>query len=146
VGMSLAKGFSAALGVPLAGASSLDAVAHQIRTASGTLLALVDAGRELVYAGTYRSTARGLRREGELATFTDDELAAHAGSLGSVLVCGELTPVRAERLRAVPGVRLASPAAGLRRPACLAELGYLRWLAEGPADPAALQPLYLKRG
>jgi hypothetical protein len=55
-------------------------------------------------------------------------------------------PARAQALAALPKVRVASPAATLRRPAHLAELGYTRFLAEGPTDPAALQPLYLKRG
>jgi tRNA A37 threonylcarbamoyladenosine modification protein TsaB len=110
-------------------------------------VALVDAGRGQVYAGTYRSGARGPSQRGEPQVFSEEELAQHvAGLRGNVLVAGELGPERARALAALPRVRVASPATTLRRPAFLAELGYAQLLTSGQSDAAALQPLYLKRG
>ena len=146
VGASLGKGFAVSVGAALVGVPTLDAVAYQHRAASGSLVALIDAGRDQVYAGTYRSSARSLTRRGDFQLLSHAELVAHVAALGSAWVVGEMWPERAAALAALPKVRVASPSATLRRPAHLAELGYMRFLAHGAPDPAALQPLYLKRG
>ena len=147
VGASLGKGLAVALGAALVGVPTLDAVAHQHRAAAGHIVALVDAGRGQVYAGTYRGGPRGLVRRGEYTVLSDEELLAHVGALkGGVWVVGELGSERALSLAALAKVRVATPAGTLRRPANLAELGYARYLQGGLPEPAALQPLYLKRG
>ena len=147
VGASLGKGLSVALGAPLVGVPTLDAVAYQHRAAPGNIVALVDAGRGQVYAGTYRGGARGLSRRGEYVVLSEQELVAHITALkGGTWVVGEMLPERAHALAALNKVRIASPAATLRRPSFLAELGYQRFLAGGLPEAAALQPLYLKRG
>ena len=149
VGASLGKGLAVALRIPLIGIPTLDAAAYQHRHVSGTILAVVSAGRGLLYAGVYRSTARGLRRSGEFLTLTAEELAETASQLGpSPLVCGELEPAVIDSLHgATPAtVRLVSPAARLRRTAFLGELGLWELVTRGPADPASLQPIYLRRG
>ncbi|HEU5315132.1 MAG TPA: tRNA (adenosine(37)-N6)-threonylcarbamoyltransferase complex dimerization subunit type 1 TsaB [Chloroflexota bacterium] len=147
VGASLGKGLAAALGAALVGVPTLDALAHQHRALTGTLVALVDAGRGQVYAGTYRAAARGLTRRGEFVVLSEEELIEHVAALsGAAWIVGEMWPERAQVLAALPKVRVATPAGTLRRPAHLAELGYARFLRDGPSDAAALQPLYLKRG
>ncbi len=63
------------------------------------------------------------------------------------VLCGELTAADRERVRAMLGdmATLVSPAASLRRPAMLAQLGW-QLREEGAAgDPAAMEPLYLSR-
>jgi tRNA threonylcarbamoyladenosine biosynthesis protein TsaB len=147
VGASLGKGLAAALGVPLVGVPTLDAVAHQHRAVPGSLVALVDAGRGQVYAGTYRGGVRGLVRRGAYAVLSDDELLAHVATLkGGAWVVGELGAARAHALASLQKVRVATPAGTLRRPAHLAELGYARFLQGDLPEAAALQPIYLKRG
>jgi tRNA threonylcarbamoyladenosine biosynthesis protein TsaB len=147
VGASLGKGLAAALGASLLGVPTLDAAAHQHRSLSGTLVALVDAGRGQVYAGTYRTGARGQARRGDFVVLSEDELIAHVAALtGGAWVVGDMWPERAQALGALPKVRLASPAESLRRPAHVAELGYMRFLRNGAPEAAALQPIYLKRG
>jgi tRNA threonylcarbamoyladenosine biosynthesis protein TsaB len=147
VGASLGKGLAVALGAALVGVPTLDAVAHQHRALSGTVVALIDAGRGQVYAGTYRNGPRGPVRRGEFAVLSEDELLDRVAALrGGTWVVGELWPQRARALAALPKVRVPSPAGTLRRPAHLAELGYDRFLRNGAPDAAALQPLYLKRG
>lgn len=150
VGASLGKGLAIALRIPLVGIPTLDATAYQQRSFSGTILAVVSAGRGLLYAGTYRSTARGLRRSGEFLTLTAEELAETAAQIGGgPLLCGELDPATIDTLLShsatSQSVRLASPAARLRRTAFLGELGLWELASRGPADPAALQPIYLRR-
>ena len=147
VGASLGKGLAVALSAALVGVPTLDAVAHQHRAASGNVVALVDAGRGQVYAGTYRGGARGLTRRGEYVVLSEEELVAHVAALGGgTWVVGELLPARAQALASLEKVRVASPAASLRRPAFIAELGYRRFLDGSLPEAAALQPLYLKRG
>jgi tRNA threonylcarbamoyladenosine biosynthesis protein TsaB len=147
VGVSLAKGVAAARGVPLVGISTLDVVASQFRDTGRDLVTLVDAGRGQIYAAAYRNTRGDLTRRGEIAVLSEDELPAFVRDAGrSVFVGGELTPVRALVLGALPGVRVASPATTLRRPAHLAEAAFLRWLSGSTDQVATLQPLYLKRG
>jgi tRNA threonylcarbamoyladenosine biosynthesis protein TsaB len=41
------------------------------------------------------------------------------------------------------GIRLATPAASVRRPSVLAELAWERWQAGDVDDEAALAPIYL---
>ena len=147
VGASLGKGFATALGVPLVGVPTLDAVAHQHRAVPGHLVALIDAGRGQVYAGTYRGGARGLVRRGQYQVLSEAELLTHVATLkGGAWVVGELWPESARALVGIDKVRIATPAGTLRRPAHLAELGYARFLQGDVPEAAALQPLYLKRG
>jgi tRNA threonylcarbamoyladenosine biosynthesis protein TsaB len=130
----------------LVGVPTLDAVAYQHRHSASRLLAVVEAGRGQSYAGVYRSTSRGIVLSGNLEVLSTAELVALAAAHGKVLVCGEVSRDTMEALADLPGVRLASPADSLRRPAYLAELGAARLAARGADDAAALQPLYLKRG
>ena len=129
-----------------------DIHSHGTRTGSrpSRLLAVVGAGRGQYYAGAY-SAARGqLKRDGDFAVLTTDELRDRAAVRG-VTLCGELDDFLADRhsspgpsQSAVPSAA-PSPVAGVRRAGFLAELG--RWLftSQGAADPALLQPLYLRR-
>lgn len=145
VGASLAKGLAAALNIDVAGVPTLDVTAYQHRVVRGTIVAIVSAGRGQLYSGTYRSTARGVSRVGDFAVLSPGELAGAVAALGTAYVCGEVEPALARALHGIPGVHLASPAATVRRPAFLAELGYWQLRHDGPSDRAALQPLYLRR-
>ncbi len=164
VGASLAKGLALALGIPLVGVPTLDALAYQQVAAGATtarLIAAVGAGRGQYYAATYSVVRGQLRREGAFAVLSAEELHAVASrAKREVIVCGEVAgleevgEIQAAGLESAqvgekaPGgaqVRFASPAAGVRRTAFLAEFG--RWLfaTQGPAEAALLQPLYLRR-
>jgi tRNA threonylcarbamoyladenosine biosynthesis protein TsaB len=148
VGVSLGKGLALSLEIPLYGVPTLDVVAHQHRYVNALLCAVVDAGRGQRYVGWYRQAQGRLRRTAEPQVLNGEELArAAAASRRPVFVCGELAPDDLRRLRdaAGSGLRAATAAGGLRRPACLAELGRWRLARQAPTDAAALQPLYLKR-
>jgi tRNA threonylcarbamoyladenosine biosynthesis protein TsaB len=150
VGLSLAKGFALARGLPLVGVPTLEAVAYQHREASAALCAVVAAGRGMYHVGTFVRRRGGVVQEGDYAVLDAAELAARlAAAPRPPLLCGELYPDLVASLRAAgppaPGVRYATPAAALRRPAFLAELALARLDAVRPADAAGLQPLYLRR-
>jgi tRNA threonylcarbamoyladenosine biosynthesis protein TsaB len=171
VGASLGKGLALALHIPLVGVPTLDALAYQ-QAASGAaparLIAVVGAGRGQYYAGTYSVVRRQLRREGEFVVLSSDELhAATRRPKRDLLVCGELDDIQegdeaggtgiaglvesvelaeaSKKASSGSAVRFASPAAGVRRAAFLAELGRWVFATEGPADAALLQPVYLRR-
>jgi tRNA threonylcarbamoyladenosine biosynthesis protein TsaB len=150
VGASLGKGLALSLGIPLIGVPTLDTTAYQHRQVSGSLLAVVSAGRGMLYTGTYRSSARGLRRVGEFASVTTDELVSQVLGLGtSTFVCGELdrgAVLALQNAASMKVVRMVGPAGRLRRAGFLAELGYWNLLTHGATDPATLQPIYLRRG
>lgn len=148
VGASLGKGLALALNVPLAGVATLDAVAYQHRQAGAQLCAIVQAGRGQLYVGTYRRVRGRLRRAGVFRVRELAELASELAALRTVpYLCGELDAAAVAVLEGQLGdrLRLVSPAAALRRPAFLAELGRWHIAEHGWPDAAALQPLYLRR-
>jgi tRNA threonylcarbamoyladenosine biosynthesis protein TsaB len=164
VGASLGKGFAVALGIALVGVPTLDALAYQFSPASAAqaaVCAVVDAGRGQKYVGWYRNAPGGLRRAGDLQVLSVEELGSALARGGTPpLVAGELTADEAARVQELAGatsaagtagstarttVRIAPPAAALRRPAFLAEIGLWRLATGGAADPSGLQPIYLRR-
>jgi tRNA threonylcarbamoyladenosine biosynthesis protein TsaB len=149
VGASLGKGLALALNVPLAGVATLDVVAYQHCHAAAQLCAVVQAGRGQLYVGMYRRWQGRPRRAGNFMVRDVSELAEDLAAVGQApFVCGELDPAAVAVLEGRVGgrLRLASPAAALRRTAFLAELGRWQIAAHGRADAAALQPIYLRRG
>lgn len=166
-GMSLGKGLALALGIPLVGVPTLDALAYQQTAAGATptrLIAVVAAGRGHFYAGTYGIVRGQLRREHGFAVWNGDELRATTrGARRDTIVCGEIdvsdvalpgqpsrAGVRGRSEQAEPAsdgtpVAVASPAAGVRRAAYLAELGRWVFATEGAPEAALLQPIYLRR-
>jgi len=147
VGLSLGKGFALALGVPLLGVPTLDAVAHQHQDAGGTLGAVLVAGRGQYYLGVFRRRAGRLARRGAYVAGTAAEVADRLAAERRPFVCGEVGP---ELLAALAGrlgatFRVPTPAATLRRPAFLGELAQRRLATGDVPDAATLQPIYLRR-
>ena len=146
VGLSLAKGLSLALGVPLAGIPTLDAVAYPHRGRAAHLCAIIQAGRTRVCWAIY-PPADPLTPVGG---YHLDTVVAVVEALrrveGNVYVCGEVTPEHRWTFEEALGERVmvASPAAGLRRAGSVAELGFHRFMAGISDDPATLTPIYLR--
>ena len=149
VGISTAKGFAFALGIPLAAVPTLEVLAAQHCYAALPVCVLLDAGRGEVYSGIYQRSGQCWRQSGECAITSVEELAERVAALGEprTLFCGELRQehvrVLQERLgdRALPVI----PPAMLRRAGYLAYRGWQR-IQEGTADdPATVEPIYLRR-
>ena len=65
IGISSIKGFAAAQGKPIAGVSSLDALARQVSFSPHLICSLIDARRDEVYSSKYRYKDENLIKEGE---------------------------------------------------------------------------------
>ncbi|MEJ5224179.1 MAG: tRNA (adenosine(37)-N6)-threonylcarbamoyltransferase complex dimerization subunit type 1 TsaB, partial [Anaerolineales bacterium] len=134
VGLAFVKGLSLARCLPLIGIPTLDILAAAQPPSDLPLAAVLQAGRGRLAVVWYQSTGRGWQAQGEPLVSTAEDLAAHIES--PTLVCGELTGEERQRLRKNRQVRLAAPAACVRRPSVLAELARARWQA-GQVDSAA---------
>jgi tRNA threonylcarbamoyl adenosine modification protein YeaZ len=137
VGLVTAAALADAVGVPVYGVCSLDAVALSVvgrAPAAGRLLAATDARRREVYWASYDE--RGVRVAGP-AVDRPAELAARLAGLGVTAMCGAGARQYAEAL-ALPLLPAEHPA-----PLALAALARDRVLAGAPADPVV--PLYLRR-
>jgi tRNA threonylcarbamoyladenosine biosynthesis protein TsaB len=138
VALSVAKGMAAGLAVPLWGVSSLDVLA----LAAGNVFelpvrAVLEAGRGRYASGLYE---RGVAVEApQLATLDELIQLIH----DETLVIGELGPGARKRLETESNVRLADPAACLRRAGFLAELGWRMALRDEPGDPGRVDALYI---
>jgi tRNA threonylcarbamoyladenosine biosynthesis protein TsaB len=142
VGMSTAKGFALARGVPLIGIGTLDALAYQHDRAGMTTVPLIRLGRERFASGAMPRHS-DKRKSIEPRNVTLPEIAAE--TTGRALFCGDTDPDVQTALRELLGTRaiFPTPAASLRRPGYLAELAWRR-LQSGDTDAVAtLEPIYL---
>lgn len=142
-GVSTAKGLAFALEIPIVGVGRLEIDAYQHASYPGAVCPVHRAGRGQVAWALYQGPPAEWR---ELIA---PRLTAPQSMLSELpagaLFCGEVSEELAA-LIASEGreLRVASPAASLRRAGFLAELGYRR-LKDGRTDDArTLLPLYLR--
>jgi tRNA threonylcarbamoyladenosine biosynthesis protein TsaB len=142
VGMSTAKGFALARGVPVIGVGTLDALAYQYERPGAATIPLIRLGRERFASGAPAKRSEE-RRAIEARNVTLAELAAEV--TGRALFCGDVDAEVQAALREQLGSRalFPSPAAAARRPGYLAELAWQRFLAGQADDLAMLEPIYL---
>ena len=142
VGMSTAKSLAVALGVPLVSVVTLDVEAQPYLALGAPVVALIEAGRERLYVGSYPGPLDSASPE-----YTVLSRRCALSELGSdTIVCGEAVRAIADQVREAAGtqVRLVDNAPPTRRAGVLAEIAYRRLRAGDVDDPAALQPLYLR--
>jgi tRNA threonylcarbamoyladenosine biosynthesis protein TsaB len=82
IGIASLKGMAYALRLPLAGVSSLDALAHAAPAGPERLVPLLDARRGELYARVYRREAGALVPEGPHLCLSAAQLVAHLRGLG----------------------------------------------------------------
>jgi tRNA threonylcarbamoyladenosine biosynthesis protein TsaB len=145
VGLSAAKGLALALGIPVLGVPTLDAIAYAHSREVLPVCAVLPAGRGRWCAALYQTSAgAGWRRRSDYMLVNADELIALLWE--PTLVCGEVDRPLAEVLCARTAERavIASPAFSMRRAGYLAELAWQRFCA-GERDPlSSLSPIYLQ--
>ena len=145
VGITTAKVMSVALGIPVVGIDTLQAMAYQFRLTFRPVRPLFSAGLGEVATGLYQASEKlfGTLEEPRLAPLD----AALDASPSDTLFCGELRPEWREAIVARFGEDgvLARPAEDLRRSGYLAELAWQQLKAGIMSDAATLQPLYLRR-
>ncbi|MCA9902577.1 MAG: tRNA (adenosine(37)-N6)-threonylcarbamoyltransferase complex dimerization subunit type 1 TsaB [Anaerolineae bacterium] len=146
VGVALAKGIAAARQLPLVGVSSLDIVAAGHPQVSGGLIALVQAGRGRIVAGTYQWRKGRWKRRGEPRLMTWDSLLESID--GPATVTGEidadgLAALAMARQQEMP-ITITAAVQRLRRAGFLAEEAWTQIQESADHDPARVIPLYVK--
>jgi len=141
VGLAFVKGLALARRLPLIGLPTLDITAAAISPEKMPLVAVLQAGRGRIAAARYKAARDAWQVKESARVTTVEEL---AGSIQSpAIVCGELSAAERALLGKNEFVRLASPAACVRRPGILAELAWARWQAGKVDALASLAPVYL---
>lgn len=145
VGMSVAKGFALALGVPLVGISTLEVEAFPHAATALPICPILNAGRGEI------ATALFQVRRGKWRRLLEEHITTLDGLLpeikGRTIFCGKIPHEVALQVEERLGDKamVIEGAGVLRRAGYLAELGWRR-LKEGDFDHSpTLQPLYLRR-
>ena len=152
VGLSYAKGLAMALGCPVVGVPTFDAVAvaafgeHGVFSAEASLVCpVVDARKGEVYAGLYGLNAEEVEKQSEPLVMTLGNL-VKAVSGAAVMFVGDAKAREAFALASENGFQniVLSDTALETRGRCVAAIGAER-LSRGEADsPATLEPLYVR--
>jgi tRNA threonylcarbamoyladenosine biosynthesis protein TsaB len=145
VGLSVAKGFHLATGVPLVGISTLEATALPLAVCGLPIIAAIAAGRGRLVWAHFESVAGQLTETVPPRNGTATELVDEARAADPFLITGELDTSQVELIRTLPHVSLPPSPLRIRQPAAFAELGWRRWQQGLPDDAAALEPIYLAR-
>lgn len=137
IGLSTVKGLAVALGIPVAGVPTLDAMAAALPFAALPVCPVLDARKGEVYCSIYRWDGAGMRREWDYLAIAPGELATRLGEPtvllgdGAAAVCS-------------PHARLAPPGHQLPSPASVGALGLGQLERGDTVAPAELIPLYLR--
>jgi tRNA threonylcarbamoyladenosine biosynthesis protein TsaB len=144
VGLATARAIAMARGIPAAGVTSLEVLAHPYRRRAGLLSPVVDARRGQVYWALYEMGAAGAEEVRPPAVAGPEELAAALAGLGRpVLAVGDGAWRYREQLVAA-GVEVGGRGEIWPSALAVAELGAQR-LSEGTAGEGGLpEPLYLR--
>jgi tRNA threonylcarbamoyladenosine biosynthesis protein TsaB len=149
IGLSTAKTLAYALGIPVWGVPSLDALAYgQVAVTAAQVCAVLSMGRHRLAWALYRTKGTRWQRLTPYNNTTAAEMAEaikEQSAKIATLFCGEITPETAAAITATLGkdAAIAPAAAGLRRASYLAELALQRAHRGESDDPATLQAIYL---
>jgi tRNA threonylcarbamoyladenosine biosynthesis protein TsaB len=144
IGVSTAKGLALALGIPLIGIPTLDALAAAVPYAADPVCPILDAKKGEVYASLFHWEAGEMVRDWGYLALTPEDLCSRLS--GSVIFVGDGVAAFGGILsRALgPLAQFAPPARRLPSAACVAQLGHRRLLSGESVEPAKLTPLYVR--
>ncbi|MFP5310450.1 MAG: tRNA (adenosine(37)-N6)-threonylcarbamoyltransferase complex dimerization subunit type 1 TsaB [Actinomycetes bacterium] len=142
VGIAMARTLATARGLPVAGLSGLDALAHAARATDRRVCAAVDARRGEVAWRWYRPAGAGVTADGDIELARPEALAEALADAGPVLLVGDALDRHGDVLTAGGDVRVLT---GLAPDAAVVAELALPTLAAGGSTPAEdLVPLYLR--
>lgn len=141
ISVVLAKVFARSLNIPVVGVSTLKALAREVAT-DGVVIPLFDARRERVYAGVFE------KKGGELLRLKKDDAYPVASMIeeapkGAVLIGDGLKKYR-EAFSAREDFILYPDHLSRVSAAAIALEGAAQYETEGPSNPYALEPNYLR--
>jgi tRNA threonylcarbamoyladenosine biosynthesis protein TsaB len=138
VGLATARAIATARGIPAAGVTSLEALAHPHRRRPGLLAAVVDARRGEVFSAIYVGGSEVLEERRPARISSPVDLAAELGTLSErPLAVGDGAWRYRELLAGV--AQVAGPADASPSPLVVAEIG------SGRLTPSLPEPLYLRQ-
>jgi tRNA threonylcarbamoyladenosine biosynthesis protein TsaB len=142
IGLSVAKGLSLSLHIPVIGIHSLDISAYGLPVKELPLFCILKVGRGRFAAQEYRSNGKTWEAIGELLTLTPQEMEDRIAT--PTIICGEIDAEDRKTLeRRWRNALVVNPAANVRRPAYLAEMAWTRLAANDVDDPVSLAPIYV---
>ncbi|MCA9982409.1 MAG: tRNA (adenosine(37)-N6)-threonylcarbamoyltransferase complex dimerization subunit type 1 TsaB [Anaerolineales bacterium] len=145
IGLGVAKGLALAHHMPLIGVPTLDITAASVDRGRvrGQLLAVAEAGRRRITVAPYEWQKRLWVATAEPYNTTWETLLPTLEQ--PTTLAGEISADAARLVRqAGRHLHLVNPASSVRRPACLAELGWYRLRHKMIDDPRTLTPIYLR--
>ncbi len=144
IGISAVKGLALALGIPVVGVPTLDALAATLPFAAFPVCPVLDARKGEVYASLYHWAEGGMQRDWGYLALSPEVLCDRLS--GPVIFLGDAV----EPLRGLFEARLGSnahfaPASRrLPSPGCVGALGHAYLSTGRTVDASALAPLYLR--
>lgn len=147
IGVATVKGLAQALGKPVVGVNSLEALAWQANAFQGLVVPLVDAQRNLVYTGMYRF------KDSRMETLLQPDVLHIQELLEAVkdwkedlFFLGDAMVLHRETLEKTLGerARCALPFQAMPSAASLAQCALEKALAGEGVPAAAIQPVYLR--
>ena len=144
IGAAVAKGIALACNLDLIAVSTFDILTAAFTPQPDLQLAVVlQAGRGRFSVGWYEAEDDRWKESNPADLYTPDSLSKAIRK--PTLVCGELNREALAQLVAAADadVAVVTPSLSTRRPACLAELAWLRFEAGESDDLATLSPIYL---
>lgn len=146
VGVSTAKALAQALSLPIVGMASLDLVAYEVRYSAKTICVVLDARRNEVFYGFYRSSPGGIQRMTDHMVDTPERLAVGIASRPEeVLLVGNGALLYRDVFEdAGPVIELGSMSHSFPNATSLVELSMHRMFREDFDALYELKPLYLR--
>jgi len=142
VGVTTAKALAYALGVPIVGVSTLDAIAAGVTGYAGRLAVITDARRHEVYGRGYDVDGKGgVSARGDIFVAPPDGLARFVDADHALVGGGiDLLAEQDRAKRRILSAQFAQVDAGV---ICRLALGLLRH--GGPGDPGDVVPIYIRK-
>lgn len=147
IGITTAKSMAFALGIPVVGVPTLDALAAQFPYSKRIICPILDAQKGRVYTALYDTSEGYPRRLSEYEVLDIKELTSRVINAGEpVIISGEAADF-SEQLQQVDPLLLtvASPLNRMPRGASSAVLGMRQLISGIGQDPQTLLPLYIRR-
>ena len=139
IGVSAAKGLAFALDKPLISVSTLDALAHQIQSDNGVIIAMLDARRMEVYSAVYDSNYKQIR--GTQAQILDETSFADYLEKGNVYFIGNGVEKTKELINHTNAIFIEEKLPSANE---MSALAYDKYKISDIEDVAYFEPYYLK--
>jgi tRNA threonylcarbamoyladenosine biosynthesis protein TsaB len=145
IGISTLQGLAAALGKPLVGVATLEALAWQHPRPGSPVVVMMDARRGEVYGARFRFAAGSLVRE--TPDQVQDPLAAVRGVTQPCLFVGSGALLYRDLIAAALGEKacFVPDFQNQLRPSSVAWLGWRRLVEAAPAPLGDLRPIYVRK-